>query len=309
MSFSSELKSELLTVMPKSIHCRIAELAGIISISGRAGSPDSDDSLIIRVESDEMEEKVIRLLKHVAGISDESIIRQNQKKHHRKIIIENPESVHELRQKCKLVDMNGRFYINEIVTERSCCKQSYIRGAFLAGGSVTSPEKANQLEIVTLSKQEADRMVGDFSVLGMTAKTVERRDRFIVYIKDGNTISNLIGVMGAPMSLMEYENFRIVKDIRNSINREVNCDAANMAKTAGAATRQLEDIKYIRSRIGLEALPDGLREMAEIRIANPYLPLKELGAFFVPPLGKSGISHRLHRLSEMAEELRNKEKS
>ncbi len=307
MSFSSELKSELLDIFPRSLHCRIAELSGIISISGRTEIHDDKPVFVIRVENDGMEEKVIKLLKSVTETEELPVYKQDKAKHHRKLIIYDADVIDVVKKRCKLQEDGLRFFVKEIVTERNCCKASYIRGAFLAGGSVGAPEKSNQLEIALVSEKEAERIIRDMSLLGVQAKSVKRRDRFIAYIKDGNTISNLIGIMGATTALMNYENARIVKDIRNNINREVNCDAANMAKTANAATRQVEDIKYIQSRMGLDKLPDNLKVMAEVRLANPYLPLAELGAYFNPTLGKSGISHRLRKLSRIAEELRDKE--
>ena len=312
MSFSSELKAELLDVYPKSRHCRMAELAGIISISGRFEVFQGEPCMIIRTETDAMEDKICRLIRMVTENSSEAIIKSNENKHHRKLIVADKALVDSLMLSLKLKTFgeagHERYSVDRIVTERSCCKKSYIRGAFLAGGAIGSPEKSNQLEIAALSKQEAERLCDDFEVLGLAVRSVKRRDRYIVYIKDGNTISNLIGLMGAPKTLMEYENIRIMKDVRNNINREVNCDAANMAKTAGAAAKQIEDIRYIKETVGLESLSDQLREMAEIRSNNPYLSMKELGECFTPPIGKSGISHRLRRLSEIAADLRDKEK-
>ncbi|MCR5213943.1 MAG: DNA-binding protein WhiA [Eubacterium sp.] len=307
MSFSSDLKSELFEIMPKSLHCRLAELSGIISISGRTEESDGKNRFIIRVENDGMEDKTIKLLKLVLENQDIDILKQNQAKHHRKLIINNEDSVEKLKKRCKLQEDGFRFSVNEIVSERNCCKASYIRGAFLAGGSVGDPKKSNQLEIAAVSKAEATRLVRDLKLLGLSAKSLLRRDRYIVYIKDGNTISDLIGMMGATSSLMVYEEARIVKDVRNNINREVNCESANIAKTVNAAAKQMEDIKYIDEKIGLDKLPDNLKEMAKVRIENPYLPLAELGGCFIPPLGKSGISHRLRKLSQIADDLRNKE--
>ena len=194
--------------------------------------------------------------------------------------------------------------VNDIITERSCCKKSYLRGAFLAGGSISNPEKSYHMEISVPTKTEALKLQGILNAFSPGAKVISRKDRFIVYIKDAETISNTFGIIGASKSMMEFENIRILKDLRNSINREVNCDTANMAKTANAAAKQIDDINYCLSHINPEDMPEALREMAEVRLKYPYLSLKELGDKFTPPLGKSGINHRLKKISDMADKLR-----
>ena len=138
----------------------------------------------------------------------------------------------------------------------------------------------------------------------IVAKTVRRKKYFVVYLKDGEEIVNLLNVMGAHVSLMEFENQRILKEISNSVNRRVNCETANIAKTVSAAAKQVEDIILIRDTSGFGGLPQNLREMAQVRIDYPDASLNELGSYLEPPVGKSGVNHRLRRLSEIAEKLR-----
>ncbi|MBO5281608.1 MAG: DNA-binding protein WhiA, partial [Lachnospiraceae bacterium] len=133
---------------------------------------------------------------------------------------------------------------------------------------------------------------------------VLRKKYYVVYIKEGEGIVDLLNVMGAHVSLMNLENLRILKEMRNSINRRVNCETANITKTVNAAGRQIEDILYLREHYGLKKLSPGLREMAEVRLEYPDAPLKELGEYLDPPVGKSGVNHRLRKLSELAEQLR-----
>ena len=160
------------------------------------------------------------------------------------------------------------------------------------------------MEIATLSQKEADRLINILSVMDMKAGLVEHRDRFVVYTKNGDTIADMLGFMGAASSLMNFENIRILKEIKNSINREVNCDTANMAKVARSSAKQIDDIQYIVSTVGMDYLPEGLRDIAVMRLEYPYLSLKELGEAINPPLGKSGVSHRLRKLSDIADKLR-----
>lgn len=179
-----------------------------------------------------------------------------------------------------------------------------IRDAFLRSGSISDPEKFYHLEIVFSSEEEAktiQKMLEDFK---LDAKIVERKGHYVVYLKEGAQIADMLRIMEAPLALMEFENVRIVKEMRNSINRQVNCEAANLGKTISAAVKQVEDIKFICSKVGLENIPEGLAETAKKRLEYPEATLKELGEFMDPPLGKSGVNHRLKKLSELAEDLR-----
>ena len=179
-----------------------------------------------------------------------------------------------------------------------------IRDAFLRSGSISDPEKFYHLEIVFTSHEEAksiQKMLEDF---GLDAKIVERKGHYVVYLKEGAQIADMLRIMEAPLALMEFENIRIVKEMRNSINRQVNCEAANLGKTISAAVKQVEDIRYICSKVGLDNIPESLAETAKIRLDYPEATLKELGELMDPPLGKSGVNHRLKKLSELAEDLR-----
>ena len=179
-----------------------------------------------------------------------------------------------------------------------------IRDAFLRSGSISDPEKFYHLEIVFTSHEEAkstQKMLEDF---GLDAKIVERKGHYVVYLKEGAQIADMLRIMEAPLALMEFENIRIVKEMRNSINRQVNCEAANLGKTISAAVKQVEDIRYICSKVGLDNIPESLAETAKIRLEYPDATLKELGELMDPPLGKSGVNHRLKKLSELAEDLR-----
>ncbi len=143
----------------------------------------------------------------------------------------------------------------------------------------------------------------------MEAKIVQRKKSYVVYLKEGSQIVDILNIMEAHVSLMNMENVRILKEMRNSVNRQVNCETANINKTVSAAVKQVEDINYIKSMRGLDSLPDNLKEIALIRLQYPQAPLKELGTFLEPPVGKSGVNHRLRRLCEMAEEIRKNSQS
>ena len=181
-----------------------------------------------------------------------------------------------------------------------------IREAFLQSGSISDPEKFYHFEIVFTTFEEALQMKQLMESFNLDGKIVERKGHYIVYLKEGAQIADMLRIMEAPMALMEFENIRILKEMRNSINRQVNCEAANLGKTISAAVKQVEDIKYICSTVGLEGVPKGLAEIARKRLEYPEAPLKELGELMDPPLGKSGVNHRLKKLSELAEDLRSR---
>ena len=179
-----------------------------------------------------------------------------------------------------------------------------IRDAFLQSGSISDPEKFYHLEIVFTSYDDAQTIKKLIDGFGLDGKIVERKGHYVVYLKEGAQIADMLRIIEAPMALMEFENIRIVKEMRNSINRQVNCEAANLGKTISAAVKQVEDIKFICSKVGLDNIPESLAETAKKRLEYPEATLKELGELMDPPLGKSGVNHRLKRLSELAEDLR-----
>lgn len=189
-------------------------------------------------------------------------------------------------------------------TFRKNSARVFLRDAFLETGSMSNPEKGYHLEFVCENENQAQNLIDTMQKYEITAKTVQRRRYTIVYIKESEDIVRLLNVMGAHNCLMELENLRILKDMRNSINRQVNCETANISKTVSAANKQLEDIEYIKEHYGFDNLSENLREMAQIRLAYPDATLKELGERLVPPVGKSGVNHRLRKLSELADSIR-----
>ena len=191
----------------------------------------------------------------------------------------------------------------EQLLSRTCCKRAFLRGAFLASGSISDPQKSYHFEIVCQEQQQAQLLQELYHAFELDAKIVQRKKYYIVYLKEGAQIVDALNVMGAYVALMNLENVRIFKEMRGSVNRIVNCETANINKVVGAACRQVEDIRYIQSKVGLDELPPALREMAQIRLEYPDSSLKELGELCDPPVGKSGVNHRLRKLGEIARKL------
>lgn len=292
MSFSSEVKEELSRHLGKSRHCRIAELAALIAFDGKAEVNESGCGVLLNSENELLKTKYELLVKKIF---------------HEEIGRNEPLSMFET---VKMWDEQRRApvitdEVNGLLLQQSCCKRAYIRGAFLAGGSISNPKKSYHFEIVCKTSAQANQLRDVINSFLMDAKIVERKKHFVVYLKEGAQIVDILNIMEAHVALMNLENVRILKEMRNCVNRKVNCETANIGKTVSAAVKQLEDITYIKDTAGLESLPDSLREMALLRLEYPQAPLKELGTYLDPPVGKSGVNHRLRKISRMAEELRN----
>ena len=194
--------------------------------------------------------------------------------------------------------------MSEKTLEKDCCKRAYLRGWFLAAGTVSNPEGQYDLEIVAGTDEQALFIRDILDSFDLGAKLTHRRGRSVLYMKEGQKVVDFLNIVGAHVALMEFENTRILKEVRGRVNRRVNCETANIKKTISASSKQVEDIRYIRDTVGFEILSDSLRQIAEVRLENPEVSLKELGELLEPPVGKSGVNHRLRRLSEMAEDLR-----
>ena len=191
-----------------------------------------------------------------------------------------------------------------MVTMNTCCKRAFLRGGFLSAGSVSNPQKSYHYEISEQDGQRAGQLAELIGSFGVEAKTIVRKSYHVVYVKEGQQIAELLNIMEAHKALMRFENERIVKEVRNSVNRQVNCETANLEKTANAARKQYEEIILIRDTVGLQALDENLEEIALLRLENPEASLVELGELLSPKLGKSGVNHRLKKISEFAENLR-----
>ena len=293
MSFSSEVKDELLGVMPGARHCKIAEIAAMCAILEDRGS---DAELSIRTENERLARKFFTLLKKAFNIEKDlriSVVERSKRSAFR-VELRDPGKASDIRKATS----------HPMMLSMECCRRSYLRGAFLAAGSISAPEKYYHLEIVCPDSDVAETIRSTMRNLGLLAKIAVRKGSSVVYLKEGEQIVQVLGEMGAGYALMNLENVRILRDMRGRINRQVNCETANLGKAVATGVRQKEDIMYIMEHAGLGSLPKQLREMAEVRLAYPDVPLKDLGEYLDPKIGKSGVNHRLKKLSSIAAELR-----
>lgn len=287
MSFSSDIKEELGRQYSKSRHCQMAELSGMIELDGRID--EQDGTMYFKTDNPVLLEKYAILMRKVFDLDISKPI--------------SKEDTDRIMQTFKWNRLEGAT-TNGLILQNTCCKRAFIRGAFLAGGSMSDPNKSYHFEIVCHTHEQAKQLQSVMQSFDTDAKIVERKGHHVVYLKEGSQIVDMLNVMEAYVALMNLENVRILKEVRNTINRKVNCETANINKTVNAAVKQVEDIELIRERIGLDNLPENLREMALLRLEYPEATLKELGNYLEPPVGKSGVNHRLRKLSAIAEDLK-----
>ena len=313
MSFSSEVKAELAANISTSRHCQLAELAAFFCFLGRMEESENGGlRLGLQTENAAVQRKCFTLLKKTFNIDRNTwqLYDEEEKGHTYVILTENSSEVNKILQAVKMDEKDGLKKIgengvNSLLIKNACCKRAFLRGAFLCIGSMSDPGKSYHLEFVCTHKESAEQLKELIQGFEVDAKIVARKKYHVVYLKEGAGIVDLLNIMGAYVSLMNFENYRIVKEVRNSINRKVNCETANITKTVNASSKQIEDILLIRERYGFQNLPDNLRETAEIRLEYPDATLKELGQILNPTVGKSGMNHRLRKLSEIADRLRN----
>ena len=311
MSFSSEVKEELSRQTDSARHCRIAFLTALFHMAPVL----TEDTVGIRTDLEYAAQAFANVLKKVvqAPVSEER--RPKGKSWETTVTVSGKEQVKSLLEAMKLdrspdtdlipqQDEIRSILPSRLLLQKTCCRRAYLRGVFLMTGSVSDPSKSYHLEIVFQRQEDARMIVKLMDSLGFGARVSTRKGRFVVYLKESEQISDLLGAMGATLCLMKLENERILKDIAGNINRQVNFDAANLKKTGVTSKRQREDIEYIERTVGLGTLPATLQQAARLRLEMPDASLQELSEASQPHVGKSGINHRLKKLETIAQELR-----
>lgn len=302
MSFSGQIKEELAQVISSPRHCQLAELAALVQFCGHI---EEDGSLLVQSENPLVIRKCFTLLKKTFKI--EAVAKSQMQTQNYRLFVTG-EDAFRILEALKICDTAGhlmmRHLTDPVLIKNSCCKRAYLRGCYMAVGSMSDPYKSYHLELVCGLQAQAEQLLKILHDFSLDAKMIIRKKYYVVYMKEGENIADFLNITEAHKALMEFENTRIYKGMRNMVNRKVNCEAANITKTVNAATRQVEDIRLIREKMGLEGLPEPLRQMAYVRLENPQASLGELGKLLDPPVGKSGVNHRLRKLGELAKELK-----
>ena len=302
MNFTEKVKQELANILPNPRHCRMAELGGLIAGSGSID--DKESELVIFSENELVIKTTEKLLNKIFSVDNFGRTVYDIKRSGRewgKITL----SAQETNRVVETVKLNRDGLISDpVLYTMTCCKRAYLRGLFLASGTLSDPKKDYHFEITHEDEHFADEIRKLICGFGADAKLVKRKNRFVVYVKDSGMISELLNVMGAHVAMMELENVKILKDLRNRVNRQVNCDQANINKALSASRKQLADIRYIREKTGFSGVAKDLIETAELREKYHEATLAELVMYNGDSVGKSGLNHRLKKLSDIADKLR-----
>lgn len=309
MSFAAEVKKEL-TGLAVQKNLAQAELAALIRMNGSLSLNNHQFVLNIQTENAAIARRIFTLLKEHYGVRSELLVRRKMKlKKNNVYIVRLKQETQKILSDLDIMD--GAMFQSHIAEEikRSEKKtRAYLRGAFLASGSVNNPETSRyHLEISSIYEEHNQDICDLLNQFDLNARTLERRNGYITYLKGAEKIADFLTLIGATNSMLKFEDVRIVRDMRNSVNRLVNCETANMNKTIDAASKQIENIHFIESTVGLQSLPEKLQEIAELRIQNPEISLKELGEM-IPSgaISKSGINHRIRKINDFADNLRKK---
>ena len=309
MSFAAEVKKELTSLEVHREHAK-AELAALIRMNGSLSINNQQFVLNVQTENAAIARRIYSLLKDHYNVRSELLVRRKMK------LKKNNVYIVRLKQETKrvLLDldiMDGLMFHSHVSDEimgNAQKMRSYLRGAFMASGSVNNPETSRyHLEIYSIYEEHNQDICDMLNYYGLNARALERRNGFISYLKGAEKIADFLTLIGATNSMLKFEDVRIARDMRNSVNRLVNCETANMNKTIDAASKQIDNIEFIQQRVGLGALPEKLQEIAELRLEHPEVSLKELGEM-IPSgaISKSGINHRIRKINEFADRLRDK---
>lgn len=311
ITFSQKIKEEISEEISSARHCRIAELAAFLSFGGQIIRSNNAKYIKFQTENIAIARKYFTLIKKTFNINVEiSISTQKKAKVNTNyfLLLIDKSDIIKILQACKLpykeLSQGDIGKANQLVVQKTCCKRAFLRGAFLLSGSISNPKKSYHLEIVSSDKEKSEHLRDLIKTFSIDAKIVVRKNNYVVYIKEGSQIVDFLNVIEAHVALMDLVNVRILKDMRNTINRQVNCETANINKTVIASKKHIEDIVYIRDHVGFGNLSEGLKDIAILRVEHPDASLKELGTMLSPQIGKSGVNHRLRKLSMIADQYR-----
>ncbi|KRM03745.1 DNA-binding protein WhiA [Limosilactobacillus gastricus] len=307
MSYASEVKKELTGIEVRDQNAR-AELMALIRMNGTLGIANHEMTLNIQTESPAIARRIYSLIRQLYQVECDISVRRKMKlkKNNTYVVRLNYHAQDILGDLGILEDFQIKERVPVELLADDLMIRSYLRGAFLAGGSVNNPETSRyHLEIYSLYEEHNEMIAEMINQYGLNARMTNRRSGYIVYLKEAEKIADFLQLIGATTSMLKFENIRIVRDMRNSVNRLVNCENANLDKIANASNKQIENIKYIDARVGLGNLPEKLRAIAETRLQHQEVSLKELGEL-VPggPISKSGVNHRLRKINDYADQLR-----
>ncbi|NLM07188.1 MAG: DNA-binding protein WhiA [Tissierellia bacterium] len=298
MSFSSDVKNELARIVDKGKE--VTELSAYVRIQGIENYLENG-TIELKTENPAVARRIYTFVKGFYEDKTSVEARKNTLKKNNTYTITirgKKESKDFLKKVGVLEDGSYNFYPPKLKANE---KRAYVRAAFLAGGSITNPEKGYHFEIYSKTEENAEGIKDILSKYEINPKIISRKNTFVVYVKEGEKISDCLNIMGAVQALLKYENVRAMKDFRNGINRKVNLETANLTKTVESSLRQVKAIERIEEFMGIDSLPVGLREVCYLRLENKELSLAELGKLMTPPQTKAVVNQRLRRIEKISE--------
>jgi len=308
MSFSNDVRNELARIIPEKNCCQRAELSALLAWRAEIVREDEGNYFLTTyAENATPASKIYKLLKEAFGLA--STVRMQKKKRFKKnrlyVVETHIDQGHAFLQDLEMTgdSLSFRKQVNWSLLGKNCCKRAYLRGVFISRGFINRPEGDYHLEMVINDSRLAGDIQKIMLKLGLESRISERKNSLILYIKESEKIVDFLRIVEASKALLDFENVRIVKSMRNQVNRQVNCETANLAKTVDASVRQVEMIERLLNKTGISGLPFAFRNLAILRIDHPESTLKELGLMLEPPLTKSGVAYRMRKLEDYATEI------
>jgi DNA-binding protein WhiA len=303
VSFTADVKEELSRVEPVCSHCERATLAALVHLEGSLRlTGQGRMSLEVDTDSPSVARLMVKLLHSIYGLRTELTVRRSVLHKTPNYLISVPmqpalsDSLHDMGV---LSDAGIDAGIDPAIVSKRCCRAAYLRGAFLASGFIASPKGDFHFEITVQNEHLAQDLCKLMDEAGVHAKIMQRRSNYIVYMKSGSSISEFLALVGAHHCALAMENVRVIKSVRNDVNRRVNAELANQQKASDASVEQIMAIRRVVDKVGMENLPPALQEFIRLRVAHPDATLKELGQYADPPLSKSAVYHRVRRIEEL----------
>lgn len=317
MSFSMEVKNNLARIIPETKEQQISELSGMIRMGGTLRFVGNGLlSFVVTIENSAVSRKMVRIIKRCFAINVQISVNKNDnlKKRFYTIEVNDHKKANDILLKTGIIEKDGDWFrltstIPDFVLRSELNSKAYIRGAFIGGGSMTDPSKSYHIEFVTSDDEFSEQFKTLLKDYQLTANVIRRKNNNVIYIKDSNDISDILTFMGDYENTFLIENIKAKKEVRNKVNRLVNCDTANLSRIVGSSVKHRESIEYIKNTVGLDELGEELKQIAEVRLENPYVSLQELSQILGTSLGRSGVNHRLKKIQAFAEKLKQQEES
>ena len=308
MSFTAEVKDELARVPAVCSHCDKAVLAALVRIEGTLFVSGKNRYRVeIATDAPSVARQVIKLLHELYQLKTNLTVRRSVLHKTPNYLIEAPAqpNLAPALLDMGVLSLEGGLVlgISDQLVAKDCCAAAYLRGAFLGSGFVSDPRGDFHFEIIVESEELAEGLVGLMARKNIKARIIQRRNSYMVYLKSGSAILEFLALVGAHQSALAMENARVIKSVRNDVNRQTNAEIANQAKTSRASIDQIRAIRMVLEAHGMENLPPALQDFIKLRVRYPDATLKELGELANPPLSKSAVYHRVRRIEQMAKEL------